>query len=83
MIVRRNRKARGNSPALKVRGQIRVGVVGVRPMPKAGWQIDLAKGAYDNPYAMCHYNVGEGVKEVLWSGRLPDDYYEEFVFLGN
>lgn len=29
--------------------------------------------------AMFHNSVTEGVKEVSWSGNLPDDYYEEFV----
>ncbi|MBR0821480.1 YcnI family protein [Bradyrhizobium liaoningense] len=69
----------GNSPTLKVRVRIPEGVVGVKPMPKAGWQIDLVKGTYDKSYAMYHSNVTEGVKEVSWTGRLPDDYYEEFV----
>ncbi|MBH5388578.1 YcnI family copper-binding membrane protein [Bradyrhizobium diversitatis] len=69
----------GNSPTVKVRVQIPVGVVGVKPMPKPGWQLDLVKGKYDKPYAMFHGSVTEGVKEVSWSGRLPDDFYDEFV----
>lgn len=48
-------------------------------MPKPGWQLDLVKGKYDKSYAMFHNSVTEGVKEVSWSGNLPDDYYEEFV----
>lgn len=70
----------GNSPTVKIRVQIPTGVVGVKPMPKPGWQLDLVKGKYDKPYAMFHGSVTEGVKEVSWSGRLPDDYYDEFVF---
>ncbi|MBR0753452.1 DUF1775 domain-containing protein [Bradyrhizobium jicamae] len=69
----------GDSPTLKVRVRIPDGVVGVKPMPKAGWQIDLVKGSYDKSYAMYHSNVTEGVKEVSWTGNLPNDYYEEFV----
>ncbi|MCK1326355.1 YcnI family protein [Bradyrhizobium sp. 156] len=68
-----------DSPTLKVRIRIPDGVVGVKPMPKADWKIDLVKGSYDKPYAMYHSNVTEGVKEVSWSGNLPNDYYEEFV----
>ncbi|MGE0766645.1 MAG: YcnI family protein [Hyphomicrobiaceae bacterium] len=68
-----------NSPTLRVRVQIPDGVVGVKPMPKPGWEIDLAKGKYDKPYAMYHGSVTEGVKEVTWSGQLSDDYYDEFV----
>jgi uncharacterized protein YcnI len=69
----------GSSPTVKLRVRIPDGVVGVKPMPKPGWQLDLVKGKYDKPYAMYHGSVTEGVKEVSWSGRLPDDYYEEFV----
>lgn len=69
----------GNSPTVRVRVRIPDGVVGVKPMPKPGWQLDLVKGKYDKAYAMYHGSVSEGVKEVSWSGRLPDDYYEEFV----
>jgi uncharacterized protein YcnI len=28
---------------------------------------------------MYHGSVSEGIKEVSWSGRLPDEYYDEFV----
>ena len=71
----------GASPTVRIRVRIPDGVVGVKPMPKPGWQIDLVKGAYDKSYAVYHGSVSEGVKEVAWSGgRLPDDYYEEFVF---
>lgn len=69
----------GDSPTLKVRVRIPDGVVGVKPMPKAGWKIDLVKGSYAKSYAMYHSDVSEGVKEVSWSGSLPNDYYEEFV----
>ncbi|KRQ07499.1 YcnI family copper-binding membrane protein [Bradyrhizobium manausense] len=69
----------GDSATSKVRVRIPEGVVGVKPMPKAGWQIDLVKGSYDKSYTMYHSNVTEGVKEVSWTGNLPNDYYEEFV----
>ncbi|MGD9803106.1 MAG: DUF1775 domain-containing protein [Hyphomicrobiaceae bacterium] len=45
------------------------GVVGASPVPKPGWQIDLAKGRYDEPFATYHGGVSEGAKEVSWSGR--------------
>ena len=69
----------GNSPTVKVRVQIPEGVIGAKPMPKPGWQLDLIKGKYDKPYVMYHNSLTEGLKEVSWSGRLPDDYYDEFV----
>jgi len=69
----------GHSPTVKVRVSIPEGVVAVKPMPKAGWQLDVVKGKYDKAYAVYHGSVNEGLKEVSWSGRLPDDYYDEFV----
>lgn len=68
----------------KVRAQIPEGVIGVKPMPKAGWQIDTARGAYGKTYPYFHgQQLSEGVKEIVWSGgKLPDDHYDEFVFAG-
>jgi len=73
----------GTSPTVKIRVRIPDGVVGVKPMPKPGWQLDLVTGPYDKPYALFHGSVSEGVKEVSWSGgRLPDEHYDEFVLIG-
>jgi len=70
----------GNSPTLKVRVRIPEGVIGVKPMPKPGWQIETVKGKYEKSYTMFHdVTVSEGVKEVAWSGRLPDENYDELV----
>ena len=72
----------GVSPTLKVRVRIPEGVIGVKPMPKAGWQLETVKGKYDKAYTMFHSTLSEGVKEVVWTGRLADEHYEEFVFAG-
>ena len=49
-------------------------------MPKAGWQLETVKGKYLKPYTYYGSKVDEGVKEVVWSGgKLPDDFYDEFV----
>jgi uncharacterized protein YcnI len=70
----------GASPTLKVRVRIPDGVIAVKPMPKPGWQIDVVKGKYDKTYTMFHSTtVTEGVKELSWTGRLPDENYDEFV----
>jgi periplasmic copper chaperone A len=70
----------GASPTIKIRVRIPDGVIGVKPMPKPGWQVDVVKGKYDKSYTMFHdTNVSEGVKEVAWTGRLPDENYDEFV----
>ena len=67
--------------AIKVR--IPEGYFSVKPMPKPGWTIETAKGAYDKPYQQHGATITEGVTTITWSGgELPDDYYDEFVFRG-
>lgn len=67
---------------LKVRVQIPEGFIAVKPMPKAGWTLDISKGKYSQSYDLWGDKVTEGVKELSWSGNLPDDYYDEFTFRG-
>ena len=69
----------GESPTVKVRVRIPDGVIGAKPMPKAGWDLTTARGKYDKPYTMYHSTLIEGIREVTWTGRLPDDRYDEFV----
>jgi uncharacterized protein YcnI len=52
----------------------------VKPQPKAGWKIDLVEGAYAKPYSLHGAQIASGVREVSWSGRLPDAYFDEFAF---
>jgi len=64
-----------------VRVQIPEGVIAVKPMPKPGWTLETVKGKYEKSYDLYGTAVGEGVKEVVWSGGgLPDEFYDEFVF---
>jgi uncharacterized protein YcnI/copper(I)-binding protein len=71
------------SPTVRVRVQIPEGVISVKPMPKPGWAIETKRGAYAEAYPYYHGAVlKEGVREITWSGRLADDYYDEFVFVG-
>ncbi|MFO1183947.1 MAG: YcnI family protein [Bauldia sp.] len=60
--------------------RIPAGVYGVKPMPKAGWQLKVDSGKYDAPFANRGEMLTEGVTTVTWSGgNLPDAFYEEFV----
>jgi uncharacterized protein YcnI len=71
------------SPTTAIRVQIPDGVIAVKPMPKAGWQLETVKDKYDRPYDYFGTELTEGVKQIAWSGgELPDDYYDEFVFVG-
>jgi uncharacterized protein YcnI len=68
------------SATTKIRVQIPEGVIGVKPMPKAGWNVEAIKGKYASEYDFHGAKLSEGVKEVVWSGsKLPDDFYDEFV----
>jgi uncharacterized protein YcnI len=65
---------------LKVRIQIPEGVIAVKPMPKAGWTLELVEGPYETAYDYFGSTLTEGVKEIVWTGELPDAFYDEFVF---
>ncbi|MGF6309276.1 uncharacterized protein YcnI [Bradyrhizobium sp. i1.8.4] len=68
------------SATIKVRVQIPEGVIGVKPMPKPGWTLDMVTGKYAAEYDYHGAKLSEGVKEVAWSGgKLSDQNYDEFV----
>lgn len=68
------------SATIKIRVQIPEGVIGVKPMPKPGWTLDMITGKYAAQYDFHGANLTEGVKEVAWSGgKLSDQNYDEFV----
>ena len=68
------------SATIKIRVQIPEGVIAVKPMPKAGWNLESIKGKYAAAYDYHGSKSSEGVREVVWSGgRLADDNYDEFV----
>lgn len=67
--------------AIKVR--IPEGFINVKPMPKAGWELQTVVSPYQASYELHGNPLTEGVTEVVWSGgELPDAYYDEFVFRG-
>lgn len=71
------------SPTTRIRVQIPEGVIAVKPMPKAGWTLETTKGVFAKTYDYYGEATSQGVKEISWSGgRLPDEFYEEFVFRG-
>jgi uncharacterized protein YcnI len=68
------------SPTVKIRVQIPEGVIAVKPMPKAGWSVDVVEGTYASEYDFHGNKVSSGAKEVVWSGgKLPDHNYDEFM----
>jgi uncharacterized protein YcnI len=71
------------SATTKITVTIPEGMVAVKPMPKPGWNIATKKGAYAKSYDFMHgMKASEGVQEISWSGKLDNDFYDEFVFTG-
>jgi len=68
------------APTLKLRVRIPDGVIAVKPMPKSGWTLETVKGAYDKAYDYYGTGMSEGVREIVWTGNLADEHYDEFVF---
>jgi uncharacterized protein YcnI len=71
------------SPTTAIRVRVPAGLIGVKPMPKPGWQLNTVTGKYPRPYTLRGAPLNEGVTEIAWSGgKLPDAHYDEFVFIG-
>ena len=59
------------------------GFVSAKPMPKAGWTLDIKTGDYAQSYKLYGAEVKSGATEISWSaGNLPDNEYDEFVVRG-
>lgn len=66
-----------------VRVQIPEGFFNVKPMPKAGWELETVIAPYAGSYDNHGTELTEGVVEIVWSGgHLPNEWYDEFVFRG-
>jgi uncharacterized protein YcnI len=71
------------SPTVAIRVQIPEGVVGVKPVPKPGWELETRVEAFAEPVEAGHETYTEGVREIVWSGgNLPDEWYDTFAFRG-
>lgn len=59
------------------------GFISAKPMPKAGWILDIKTGDYAQSYKLYGADVKSGATEISWSGgNLPDNEYDEFVVRG-
>lgn len=62
------------------------GVLEARPMPKAGWAIEIQREKLAEPVQRQGRQVTERVARVTWTARsaadvLPSDEYDEFVLM--
>lgn len=70
-------------PTETVRVEVPEGYIGVKPQPKAGWDLVIESGDYAHPYKLHGRDVSAGPRVVTWSGgALQDAHYDEFVLSG-
>lgn len=56
------------------------GVIGAKPMPKAGWKLDIRNEKLAAPSDSRGNPIGERVAQISWSGgSLRDTEYDEFI----
>ena len=68
---------------MAIRVRIPHGFVGVKPVPKPGWELETKVEKYAEPVEAGHETYTEGVREIMWSGgNLPEEWYDTFVFRG-
>ena len=70
-----------------LRVSIPAGFRGAKPMPKAGWSLDIRKATLAQPYDSHGRQVVDDVVEVVWKAGsrdtwLADAHYDEFVVRG-
>jgi periplasmic copper chaperone A len=75
------------SPTTAMRVTIPAGFMGAKPMPKAGWKLDVKIDKLAEPYDSYGKKITEDVSEITWTATskdsyLPDGYYDEFVLRG-
>ena len=72
------------SPVKQIIAVIPAGVQGAKPMPKAGWNVDITREKLAEPYDNHGKKVTEDVTRITWTAKTKDDYlqdaqYDEFV----
>ena len=65
-------------------GRVRIpeGMISVKPKPKPNWNVEAVVGAYQKTYDLHGRTVNAGIIELIWRASLPNDQFDEFVFLG-
>jgi uncharacterized protein YcnI len=71
-----------------LRVQLPPGFRGARPMPKAGWTLDVRRTPLAQPYTSHGKPVTDDVAEITWTAAspanaLPDAFFDEFVLRGS
>jgi periplasmic copper chaperone A len=74
----------GNSPVKQIVVTIPAGVQGAKPMPKAGWTLEVTREKLAHPRDDHGRTITEDVSRISWTAKTPADYlqndwYDEFV----
>ena len=74
----------GNSPVKQIVVTIPTGVEGAKPMPKAGWTLEVTREKLAQPRQDHGKTITEEVSRLSWTAKTPADYlqndwYDEFV----
>jgi periplasmic copper chaperone A len=77
----------GASPTRQIVVDIPVGVQGAKPMPKAGWRLEVTRETLARSYTSHGRTVTEDVTRISWTAKtaedmLPNGHYDEFVLVG-
>jgi uncharacterized protein YcnI len=77
----------GASPTRQIVVDIPAGVQGAKPMPKAGWRLDVTREKLAQPYTSHGRTVTDDVTRISWTAKTADDmlpnaHYDEFVLVG-
>ena len=77
----------GASPTRQIVVDIPAGVQGAKPMPKAGWQLEVTRAKLAQPYTSHGRTISEDVSRISWTAKTPEDFlpnghYDEFVLVG-
>jgi len=78
----------GNSPTRQIVVDIPAGVQGAKPMPKAGWRLEVTREKLAQPYTRHGRTITEDVSRISWTAKtpeafLPNGHYDEFVLVGS
>ncbi|MCV2370525.1 YcnI family copper-binding membrane protein [Roseateles oligotrophus] len=76
------------SPTTRITVTLPAGFRGAKPMPKAGWALELKREKLSKPYDSHGRQIVEDVVEVSWTAKsedayLQDAWYDEFVLRGS
>jgi len=77
--IRIGHGCKGGLATTAVRVEIPAGILVARPRPKPGWTVAIEREALPAPVVIDGKPVTERVRAVTWTGRLPDEQFDEFA----